>query len=264
MELFKQTNFDFLKWKWHFIGASLVLSVAGLVSLAINGGPKLGIEFKGGMEMTVQFASQPDVEKLRSVMSSALGSPVTVQTFEDRSNEVVIGTEGGSNQLDERNRQLVQDTLAKTYGQPGNGKLDVNNASTEQLASRLTEPLQRAGVQLSDTQVIQLVTAIAASRDKQGGGVLTNLDQLRGTDGLTAQVVTVLNQECYLAPYNAQRKTEIVGPKVGDELRRQAINATLRLPSRYDHYDRIILPVRERDHPDRDCGTADISRLLHE
>ena len=227
MELFKQTNFDFLKWKWHFIGASLVLSVAGLVSLAINGGPKLGIEFKGGMEMTVQFASQPDVEKLRSVMSSALGSPVTVQTFEDRSNEVVIGTEGGSNQLDERNRQLVQDTLAKTYGQPGNGKLDVNNASTEQLASRLTEPLQRAGVQLSDTQVIQLVTAIAASRDKQGGGVLTNLDQLRGTDGLTAQVVTVLNQECYLAPYNAQRKTEIVGPKVGDELRRQAINATL-------------------------------------
>ena len=177
--------------------------------------------------MTVQFASQPDVEKIRSTMSSALGSPVSVQTFEDRTNEVVIGTEGGSNQLDERNRQLVQDTLAKTYGQPGNGKLDLNNASTEQLAARLAEPLQRAGVQLSDTQVTQLVTNIAASRDKQGGGVLTNLDQLRGTDGLTAQVRTVLNQECYLAPYNEQRKTEIVGPKVGAELRRQAVNATL-------------------------------------
>jgi hypothetical protein len=43
MEIFKQTNFDFLRWKWHFIGASLVLSVAGLASLALNGGPKLGI-----------------------------------------------------------------------------------------------------------------------------------------------------------------------------------------------------------------------------
>src|SRR5579863_8189517 len=119
MELFKQTNFDFLKWKWHFIGASLVLSVAGLVSLAMNGGPKLGIEFKGGMEMTVKFASSPDVEKIRSVMSTALTSPPTVQTFEDQPNEVVIGTEGGSNEVEARNRQIVLDTLAKTFGQPG-------------------------------------------------------------------------------------------------------------------------------------------------
>jgi len=187
----------------------------------------LGIEFKGGMEMTVQFASKPDVEKIRSIMSSALGSPVTVQTFEDKTNEVVIGTESGSNQLDERNRQLVQDTLAKTYGQPNNGKLDLNNASTEQLAARLADPLQRAGVQLSEQQVATLVANIAAARDKQGSGVLTSFDQLRGTEGLTPQVLTVLNQECYLAPYNAQRKTEIVGPKVGAELRQQAVNATL-------------------------------------
>ena len=42
MELFKQTNFDFLRWKWHFIGASLVLSVAGLVSLAMQWRPEAG------------------------------------------------------------------------------------------------------------------------------------------------------------------------------------------------------------------------------
>ena len=46
----------------------------------------------------------------------------------------MIGTEGGNDQLLAKNRQLVQDTLAKTFGQPGNGKLDLNNASTEQLA----------------------------------------------------------------------------------------------------------------------------------
>ncbi len=85
MEFFKQTNFDFLHWKWHFIGASLVLSVAGIVSLIMNGGPKLGIEFKGGMEMTVKFASHPTVntiEKIRSALGSALSSPPTVQSFE--------------------------------------------------------------------------------------------------------------------------------------------------------------------------------------
>jgi preprotein translocase subunit SecF len=226
MELFKQTNFDFLRWKWHFIGASLVLSVAGLASLAINGGPKLGIEFKGGMEMTVKFASDPPVEKVRSALSAALSSPPTVQTFENGSNEIVIGTEGGNDQVLAKNRQLVLDTLAKTFGLPGSGKLDLNNATWDQLATRLTDPLQRAGVQLSDAQVQQLAKDIAAGRDKQGG-VITNFDQLRGTNGLTPQVLTVLNQECYLAPYTAARDIQIVGPKVGDELRRQAINATL-------------------------------------
>jgi preprotein translocase subunit SecF len=226
MELFKQTNFDFLRWKWHFIGASLVLSVAGLASLALHGGPKLGIEFKGGMEMTVKFASEPPVEKVRSALTSALSSAPTVQSFEDGKNEIVIGTEGGPDAVLAKNRQLVLDTLAKTFGQPGNGKLDLNNATTDQLTARLSEPLQRAGVQLSDVQVKQLVVAILAARDNSGG-VITNFDQLRGTSGLTPQVLTVLNQECYLSPYNAARDIQIVGPKVGDELRRQAINATL-------------------------------------
>ncbi len=229
MELFKQTNFDFLRWKWHFIGASLVLSVAGLVSLAINNGPKLGIEFKGGMEMTVKFASAPDVVKIRSSLSSVLSSPPTVETLEDGSNknEAVIGTEGGSDQLEAKNRKAVLDALATTFGQPSNGKLDLNNATASELASRIAEPLQRAGVQLSDEQTAQLAKDITAARDKNAGGLITNLDQLRGANGLTPQVMTVLNQECYLAPYTALRHIEIVGPKVGDQLRHQAVNATL-------------------------------------
>ena len=229
MELFKQTNFDFLRWKWHFIGASLVLSVAGLVSLAINGGPKLGIEFKGGMEMTVNFASAPDVQKIRSSLDSVLSSPPTVETLADGSNknEAVIGTEGGSDQLQAKNRKAVLDALATTFGQPGNGKLDLNNATASELASRIAEPLQRAGVQLSDEQTAQLAKDITAARDKNPGGLITNLDQLRGANGLTPQVITVLNQECYLAPYTALRHIEIVGPKVGDQLRHQAVNATL-------------------------------------
>jgi preprotein translocase subunit SecF len=226
MQLFKETNFDFLKWKWHFIGASLILSVAGLISLAMNGGPKLGIEFKGGMEMTVKFASEPPVEKVRTALNAVLSSPPTVQSFVGTANEIVIGTEGGDNDLLAKNRALVLDTLAKTFGQPGNGKLDLNNCSAAQLADRLRDPLQRAGVQMSDAQVSQLAAAVTSSRDKRGG-VLTNLDELRGTEGLTPQVLTVLNQESYLAPYTAARDIQIVGPKVGSELRQQAVNATL-------------------------------------
>jgi preprotein translocase subunit SecF len=230
MELFKQTNFDFLRYKWPFIAASLVLSVAGLLSLLVRGGPRLGIEFKGGMLMTAKFeAGKPIdqvVEQVRSALTRALPSPPSVQTFENGSNEIEIGTDGADDATLAKNRQIVVDTLAKTFGQPGNGKLDLNNATAGQLAERLRIPLQKAGVQLSDDQINQLSASILAYRD-QHGGLLTNFDELKTIPGLTAQVLTVLNQESYLAPYTAARNIEIVGPKVGADLSHQAIEATL-------------------------------------
>ena len=230
MELFKQTNFDFLRYKWPFIIASLVLSVAGLLSLLVRGGPRLGIEFKGGMLMTAKFEPGKPidqiVEQVRAALTKALPSPPSVQTFENGSNEIEIGTDGADDATLAQNRQIVADTLAKTFGQPGNGKLDLNNASSGQLAERIRIPLQKAGVQLSDDQINQLSASILAYRD-QHGGLLTNFDELKTIPGLTAQVLTVLNQESYLAPYTAARNIEIVGPKVGADLSHQAIEATL-------------------------------------
>jgi len=223
MELFKQTNFDFLGYKWPFIIASLVLSVLGIGSLIVHGGPRFGIEFRGGMLMDVKFAGAPPVEQVRSVLSKALQSPPSVQTFENGSNEIEIGTDGTS----DASRQVVLDTLAKTFGQPGSGKLDLNNSSATLIAQRLSGPLQRAGVPLSDDQVNQLAAAIAGVRDKQYSGVLPKIDDLRGVSGVTPQVLAVVNQECYTAPYTADRNIEIVGPRVGADLTRQAINATL-------------------------------------
>src|SRR6202012_3575393 len=94
MQLFKQTNFDFLGKKWPFIIASLILTVAGLVSLAVKGGPRYGIEFKGGMLMTVKFQGAPPLDEVRSSLSKVLANPPSVQTFESGSNEIAIGTEG--------------------------------------------------------------------------------------------------------------------------------------------------------------------------
>ena len=91
MELFKNTNFDFLGKKWPFIIASLILTVLGLGSLAVKGGPRYGIEFKGGMLMTVKFRGAPPLDEVRSSLSKALASPPSVETFENGSNEIAIG-----------------------------------------------------------------------------------------------------------------------------------------------------------------------------
>src|SRR5581483_6844429 len=152
MELFKNTNFDFLGKKWPFIIASLVLTVAGFVSILMQGGIKFGIDFKGGALMTVKFADKPNVEKIRAAMNSRIQGENTVQEFTDPNarNQVEIGTEMKDERQLDLNRKAMEDVLASTFGQPGSGKLDFNNASQASLVERLREPLARSGVPMND------------------------------------------------------------------------------------------------------------------
>ena len=46
MQIFKHTNFDFLRWRWHAIALSWVIIIAGIVTIAMKGIPK-GVEFAG-------------------------------------------------------------------------------------------------------------------------------------------------------------------------------------------------------------------------
>src|SRR6266702_3705118 len=111
MELFRNTNYDFLGKKWPFIIASLVLTAAGFASLLIKGGPRYGIEFKGGMLLTVKFQGTPPLDELRAALDKALPSAPTVQSFEAATNEVSIGTEGAEDQTLAKNHQIILDTL---------------------------------------------------------------------------------------------------------------------------------------------------------
>ena len=63
-------------------------------------------------------------------------------------------------------------------------------------------------------------------RDRDKNGVLTSFDDLSKVDGVTAPVASAVRDNFTLGAF-AIRNVEIVGPKVGAELRRQAILVTL-------------------------------------
>src|SRR5664279_2395052 len=132
MEIFKNTNYDFLGKKWPFIIASLVLTVAGFASILMQGGLKFGIDFKGGTLMTVKFSQKPPLEKVRAAFSrsSKIKGEVSVQSFTDpqTQNEIEIGTELVNEKQLAANRQAMEEVLADTFAQPGSGKLDLNSA----------------------------------------------------------------------------------------------------------------------------------------
>jgi preprotein translocase subunit SecF len=224
MELFKNANYDFLGKKWPAIIVSLVVIGAGLVSIAMQGGLRYGIDFKGGALMTVKFASEPPVEKIRAAMKG----DVTVQAISGggAQNEVEIGTELAHEDQLVQNRQEMEQALITAFGQPGSGKLEFNNASQQSLIERLRDPLARAGVALSDQQLRDLARELASHRDSRMGGLITDYGQLASVPGVNGSVLDVLKQETYLAPFHIIQ-VQMVGPKVGEDLRNKAVLATL-------------------------------------
>jgi len=222
MELFKNTNFDFLGKKWPFIGLSLVLSAAGLISMGMKG-MRYGIDFKGGAQIWLRFAQEPPVQQIRSALESKLPGEISVQQVTGKP-EVLIGTEIKDEKQLNANRQLIEETLRGMYSD-NSGKIDLNNSSATELADRLRGPLQQAGVPLSEQDLQDLCAAISAYRADHGG-ILRSADELSGVKGVTPKVIEALKANVSLGPFTILQ-TEVVGPKIGDELRRQAVLATL-------------------------------------
>jgi len=223
MELFKNTNYDFLGKKWPFIIASLILTAAGLTSLAIHGGPTYGIDFKGGAEMMLKFNQQPPLDQIRAALGKKIKGEITVQQISGK-NEVLVGTEiQGEAQLNQ-NRQMIEDTLRSMFADPG-GKLDINNASAAQLADRLRGPLLAAGVPMAEQELQDVVKAMEDYRTSKGG-ILSSFDELSAVKGVTPAIISALRQECNLGPFTIL-STSMVGPKIGADLKAQGLRATL-------------------------------------
>jgi len=56
--------------------------------------------------------------------------------------------------------------------------------------------------------------------------LITDFNQLSSVPGVNSGIINTLQQECYLAPYHVMQ-VQMVGPKVGAELRNKAVLATL-------------------------------------
>ena len=70
MRLLKNSNFDFMNKKMLALSLSAILLLAGIVSLAINKGPNLSIDFKGGTIDAVEYTEDVKVEDVRSKMGN--------------------------------------------------------------------------------------------------------------------------------------------------------------------------------------------------
>jgi preprotein translocase subunit SecF len=93
MHIFKDTKYNFLRWRFHALAVSWALILGGALMYARVGLP-LGIEFAGGTEVIEQFDQPVSVDQVRSALNEGLGRTAgqnaIVQSFSDPSKHQVM------------------------------------------------------------------------------------------------------------------------------------------------------------------------------
>ena len=236
MELFRGVNVDWMGKAKYFVALSLFLLAVGWFSVyrtvVVKHGTMYGIDFRGGTLVYVRFAGPPPIDQLRKGLQQAGLANSTIQGISDTQsvgskNDIVIGLE--QSQTDESldaGKQKILDVLRSTFGGGVSGKPDFNSATPADLAADLTrkDPLL-LGTNAGD-RYTQLANRLTAARDSDHSGIVTSFDQLKNVDGATPPVLTALSNDYSLSNF-AIRDADIVGPRVGSQLRRQALFATL-------------------------------------
>ena len=234
MEFFRGVNIDWMGKAKYFVALSLTLLAIGAVSIISQGGLRYGIDFRGGTLVYVRFAGPPPIDQLRKALDAAGLTNNTLQQISGEignagaSHDVVIGLEqkgqGDAESLDAGKTAIIG-VLQKMYNQQDT-KPDFNSQTPASLTTFLTQkdPLS-LGATAGD-RYTKLAQALADARDKEHGGIVTNLDDLKNVTGANPATIADLKDSFSLGNF-AIRNVEIVGPKVGAQLRRQAIFATL-------------------------------------
>ena len=234
MEFFGEVKIDWLAKKWYFLAFSLIFSIGGLLSLFFWHGLPLDVDFRGGTVVRVKFTDAPDINHLRAAAQQAGLKDAPVVTYGPPANHEVIITlpekRSGESALDAGRASIVS-TLTANYSKTGKqnqgtGKIDLDNAGRGQLADWLAQrdPEHLGQGDNATQRYTQQANAILNYKDNEHSGLIGSIDDLSGI--VDPAVLNLLKQDAYLSGFTV-RNVEIVGPQVGQQLRHQALYATL-------------------------------------
>ncbi|MFN7827662.1 MAG: protein translocase subunit SecF [Acidobacteriota bacterium] len=251
IEIFKNTNYDFLGKKGLAFGLSTLLILAGVASIvyrAIDGKEttspfNLGVDFVGGTLATIKFNSTPDVDRLRNALGTQgiETAKVTIQPVGDQigqppRNEVLVRlpnlvnvvrqegqSETAAKATDDADvgKQKILAALATLNDPATAGQVDLNSLGKDQIASALAS---RAG--LDAQRADETASRIVEYREKSRDGLIGNISEVRNLGGVDPQIGAALEQG-FFTGVAAVKSVEAVSPQVGADLRNRAIFVSL-------------------------------------
>jgi preprotein translocase SecF subunit len=158
MRIIKKTNIDFLGKTNITTLLSIFLISGGIISMVLNGGPKLSIDFKGGTLVAVNYTAPVNIEKIRSELGSVTidgqsfnFSNAEIKYFGDESNIAV--RIASMEEEPEQFSKKFSDKLASIF--PDLVPIDKNNfiLSVEKVGPKV-------GAELSSDALMAIISAL--------------------------------------------------------------------------------------------------------
>jgi preprotein translocase subunit SecF len=225
MELFRQTNIDFLRWKWWAIGLSWLLIAIGAFAIFVQKGLRFGIDFAGGTQITLRFAERPDVERLRKLLAGANLGDTGIQRYEEAAkNEILIRVQ----QQALEGRDVTQEVLSALRqglgAQQDASRIDLNVQGRDALAGRLlaADPDRvsgRADVNPADWYA-RIAERVIGYRSQLG--IFRTPADVSAVPEVSAAIKEWVKANAITGPF-VLLSAESVGPQVGADLQRKAL-----------------------------------------
>jgi preprotein translocase subunit SecF len=157
MQIFKNPNYDFLRWRWQAIGLSAVVILAGLGLIVARGGLPLGIDFSGGTIVILKFERPVTEQAVRAAVDSLPGEKVVQKYGAPGDNEILVRLPEARHEqgfsLEEGASQIVAAVRKANLG-----KFEV--LSTEVVGPVIGADLQRKGIYATLASIIGITIYI--------------------------------------------------------------------------------------------------------
>jgi preprotein translocase subunit SecF len=226
MQLFKTPNIQFLKYKYIALAVTAAIVLAGVLNVTVFKGLKLGVDFGEGTLLRVMMKAPTSEGQVRDLLQTVGLGKSTVQKSGNSGREFMIrAVESVNTKADERAQLEAHEALADRIigalrGDDGQaerarGLVDLNGIDEKTLTGLLEGAFPGSGPEAAKR--------IIGYRNQTG-----IIDDFKVLDelGLKPEIQAFLKDKAYLGKMTVMSR-ETVGPQVGADLRRKAVQATI-------------------------------------
>lgn len=219
MQIFVNSKYDFVRWRFHAVTFSLLFMLLGL-AFFFKQGINWGIDFAGGATVTLKFRDAVPMDRLRADLADA-----SIQQYGAADQRaVLIRLPELKKELDYAGLTVAK--LNKDLNPDAASKLDLNFQGRDGLAEILysIDPDAKGTQPAAKDYYRNIAQNVINKRSEIG--IFTAMSQATAAPGVTTGVARILNDKCFLGAFNVLNQ-ETVGPQVGAELQQKAIWAVI-------------------------------------
>jgi preprotein translocase subunit SecF len=223
MRFFHKTNIRFMEYRWFWIIASTVLNLLA-IGLILTRGFKFGVDFAGGTQLTLKFAGEPEVARVRQALEGLNLGEVTIQPFDEPSlHQILVHAQNPENKEGDYTAQMLA-ALTREFG-GGTSAIELNLQGSDSLRDSLVEadPDKIGGsTEARRSYYKPMADEVLSVRKKLG--IISGSEALTGLKALSSGVKAFLGQHAHFGQFSLLA-AENVGPIVGKDLRQKATYA---------------------------------------